>query len=113
MRVAVLAGGRSSEHEVSLQSGASVRDGLAEAGHEVLWVELRRDGTWWHDGEEIAAVARAAGCSAPTSSSRSCTAPFGEDGTVQGLLELLDVAYVGLGRAGQRGCAWTRSSSSS
>ena len=36
MRVAVVSGGRSSEHEVSLASGEAVRAGLAEAGHEVL-----------------------------------------------------------------------------
>ena len=53
MRVAVLAGGRSSEHDVSLQSAGSVGDGLREAGHEVVWVELARDGTWRCDGVEI------------------------------------------------------------
>ena len=40
---------------------------------------------------------RAAGCSAPTSSFPALHGPFGEDGTVQGLLELLDVPYVGAG----------------
>jgi D-alanine-D-alanine ligase len=38
--VAVLAGGRSSEHDVSLSSGAAVREGLHGAGHEVVWVEI-------------------------------------------------------------------------
>ena len=96
MRVAVLAGGRSSEHEVSLQSAGSVGDGLREAGHEVVWVELARDGTWRCDGVEIAL--------SPGRGLLDCDAvfpalhgPFGEDGTVQGLLELLDVAYVGSG----------------
>ena len=42
----MLCGGRSSEHEVSLASGAGVRDGLAQAGHEVVGVEIGRDGTW-------------------------------------------------------------------
>ena len=96
MRVAVLAGGRSSEHEVSLNSAASVGDGLREAGHEAVWVELARDGTWRHDGVELAL--------SPGRGLLDCDAvfpalhgPFGEDGTVQGLLELLDVAYVGAG----------------
>jgi len=40
VRVVVLAGGRSSEHDVSLASGASVLEGLAQAGHETLLVEL-------------------------------------------------------------------------
>jgi D-alanine-D-alanine ligase len=98
MRVAVLAGGRSSEHEVSLNSAASVGDGLRAAGHDVVWVELARDGTWLHDGVELALR--------PGRGLLDCEAvfpalhgPFGEDGTVQGLLELLDVAYVGAGVA--------------
>jgi D-alanine-D-alanine ligase len=96
VRIAVLAGGRSSEHDVSLNSAASVGDGLREAGHEVVWVELARDGTWRHDGVEIAL--------SPGRGLLDCDAvfpalhgPFGEDGTVQGLLELLDVPYVGSG----------------
>ena len=49
MRVAVLAGGRSSEHEVSLRSGASVAGGLREAGHETVDVVIGRDGRWLAD----------------------------------------------------------------
>jgi D-alanine-D-alanine ligase len=96
VRVAVLAGGRSSEHEVSLSSGASVRDGLEQAGHEVLWVHLARDGTWWHDDEEVALRA-GRGLLAADAVFPALHGPFGEDGTVQGTLELLDVAYVGSG----------------
>jgi D-alanine-D-alanine ligase len=96
MRVAVLAGGRSSEHEVSLNSAASVRDGLEEAGHEVAWVELARDGTWWHDGEELS-LQPGRGLLGVDAVFPALHGPFGEDGTVQGLLELLDVAYVGAG----------------
>ena len=48
MRVAVLAGGRSSEHEISLASAASVRDGLRRGGHEVMEVEIDRDGRLAH-----------------------------------------------------------------
>jgi D-alanine-D-alanine ligase len=51
VRIAVLAGGRSSEHEVSLSSGASVSDGLREAGHDVVEVVLGRDGGWRCDGD--------------------------------------------------------------
>ncbi|MDX6703031.1 MAG: D-alanine-D-alanine ligase, partial [Baekduia sp.] len=54
MRVAVLAGGRSSEHEVSLQSAAFVREGIAAAGHEVLPVTIGRSGAWTHAGEPVA-----------------------------------------------------------
>ena len=96
MRVAVLAGGRSSEHEVSLDSAGSVGDGLRAAGHEVVWVELARDGTWRHDGIEIA-LTPGRGLLGADAVFPALHGPFGEDGTVQGLLELLDVAYVGSG----------------
>ena len=94
MRVAVLAGGRSSEHDVSLDSAAAVRGGLAEAGHEVLDVQLHRDGTWWHAGVELTLQA-GRGLLGADVVFPVLHGPFGEDGTVQGLLELLDVAYVG------------------
>jgi D-alanine-D-alanine ligase len=103
MKVAVLAGGRSSEHDVSLESAAAVRVGLAEAGHEVVDVELARDGAWTCGGEPVALE--------PGKGLLGCDVvwpvlhgPFGEDGTVQGLLELLDVAYVGAGVAASALC---------
>jgi D-alanine-D-alanine ligase len=96
VKVAVLGGGRSSEHEVSLLSAATVRQGLLDAGHEVLVVELARDGTWWHDGEELA-LHPGRGLLDADVVFPILHGPFGEDGTVQGLLELLDVPYVGCG----------------
>jgi D-alanine-D-alanine ligase len=96
VRVAVLAGGRSSEHDVSLDSAASVREGLAAAGHDVTWVDLGRDGSWTCDGEEVALRA-GGGLLGADAVFPALHGPFGEDGTVQGMLELLDVAYVGSG----------------
>jgi D-alanine-D-alanine ligase len=96
VRVAVLAGGRSSEHAVSLDSAGSVGDGLRAAGHDVVWVELARDGTWRHDGAELA-LAPGRGLLGADAVFPALHGPFGEDGTVQGLLELLDVPYVGSG----------------
>jgi D-alanine-D-alanine ligase len=96
VRVAVLAGGRSSEHDVSLSSAASVRDGLSAAGHDVTWVELAREGSWSCEGEEVALRA-GDGLLGADAVFPALHGPFGEDGTVQGLLELLDVAYVGSG----------------
>jgi D-alanine-D-alanine ligase len=95
-RVAVLAGGRSSEHEVSLASGASVAEGLRTAGHEVTEIEIGRDGVWRRDGDPVSV---ALGESLPGSDVvfPVLHGPFGEDGTVQGLLECLDVPYVGAG----------------
>ena len=94
MKVAVISGGRSSEHEISLQSGASVAAGLREAGHEVTEVLIDRDGRWSADGEEVELRA-AAGLLGFDVAFPVLHGPFGEDGTVQGLLECLDVAYVG------------------
>jgi D-alanine-D-alanine ligase len=94
--VAVLAGGRSSEHDVSLAGGAAVTDGLRGAGHDVLSVTLERDGTWLHDGDELL-LAPGRGLLGADVAFPVLHGPFGEDGTVQGLLELLDVPYVGSG----------------
>jgi D-alanine-D-alanine ligase len=94
--VAVLSGGRSSEHDVSLAGGASVAAGLRTAGHEVLDVTLERDGTWTHEGEELA-LAPGRGLLGADVAFPVLHGPFGEDGSVQGLLELLDVPYVGSG----------------
>jgi D-alanine-D-alanine ligase len=96
VRVAVLAGGRSSEHEVSLDSAASVREGLVAAGHDVTVVDLARDGSWSSDGEEVALRA-GGGLLGADVAFPVLHGPFGEDGTVQGLLEVLDVPYVGSG----------------
>jgi D-alanine-D-alanine ligase len=96
VRVAVLAGGRSSEREVSLDSAASVREGLTEAGHDVLWVDLGRDGDWTCEGEEVSLRA-GGGLLEADAVFPALHGPFGEDGSVQGMLEVLDVAYVGSG----------------
>jgi D-alanine-D-alanine ligase len=96
VRVAVVCGGRSSEHDVSLSSGAAVREGVAAAGHEVLDVRIARSGAWQHDGATLA-LDPAGGLLGADAVFPVLHGPFGEDGTVQGLLELLDVPYVGAG----------------
>jgi D-alanine-D-alanine ligase len=96
MRVAVLSGGRSSEHEISLESGASVADGLREAGHDVTPVLIERDGRWTCDGDEVPLRAGGGLLDADVAFP-ALHGPFGEDGTVQGLLECLDVPYAGPG----------------
>jgi D-alanine-D-alanine ligase len=96
VRVAVLYGGRSSEHEVSLASAESVREGVAAAGHEVLPVLIERSGAWTHDGE-VLSLRPGEGLVGAEAVFPVLHGPFGEDGTVQGALELLDVPYVGAG----------------
>jgi D-alanine-D-alanine ligase len=96
VRVAVLAGGRSSEHEVSLDSAAAVREGLTAAGHDVLWVDLGRDGEWSCEGDEVTLRA-GGGLLEADAVFPALHGPFGEDGSVQGMLEVLDVPYVGSG----------------
>ena len=122
IRVAVLAGGRSSEHEISLASARSVLKALDPGRYETVTVAIGRDGRWQlGQGEMRRLVAQvpvsgsgtrpAETLPIPTDSSVPATlagvdvvlpilhGPFGEDGTVQGLLELAGVPYVGAGVA--------------
>lgn len=94
MRVAVLCGGRSSEHDVSLRSGEAVARGLEEAGHEALLVAIARDGSWSFRGAPVELMP-AAGLFDADVAFPALHGPFGEDGSVQGVLEWLDVPYVG------------------
>jgi D-alanine-D-alanine ligase len=96
LTVAVLGGGRSSEHEVSLASAASIRGGLRDGGHTPLEIEVGRDGVWRRDRREVAIVP-GRGLEGADVVFPALHGPFGEDGTVQGLLECLDVPYVGAG----------------
>jgi len=90
-RVVVLQGGRSSEHEVSLASAESVVGALRERGHDVRTLELARGADWLPDEAAVRALTEA-GVVFPV-----LHGPFGEDGSVQGLLELAGVPYVGAG----------------
>ena len=85
MKIAVLCGGRSAEREVSLKSGAQVQSALRELGHEVEAVDIDMN-TWdvLRDG--------GFGCVFNALHGR-----LGEDGTVQGMLELLGLPYTGSG----------------
>jgi D-alanine-D-alanine ligase len=114
LRIAVLTGGRSSEHEVALNSARSVIESLDPGRYETVTVEIGRDGSWQLPRAGQGELARNGGSSAaelvPVSAGRVpetlrevdvvfpvLHGPFGEDGTVQGLLELADVPYVGAG----------------
>jgi D-alanine-D-alanine ligase len=96
LRVAVLAGGRSAEHDVSLASAESIREGLRDAGHETLLVEITREGEWLHEGAPLM-LSPGTGLLGADVAFPALHGPFGEDGTVQGALEVLGVPYVGAG----------------
>ena len=85
MKVAVLRGGRSAERDVSLRSGAQVEKALGSRGHDVTGVDVDLN-TWdvLRDGE-FACVFNA------------LHGRLGEDGTIQGMLELLGLPYTGSG----------------
>jgi D-alanine-D-alanine ligase len=114
-RVAVLMGGRSSEHPISLASARSVIEALDPQRYETVTVAIGRDGHWeLGSGNDSASVVET--LPVPTGSSVPATlgdvevvlpilhGPFGEDGTVQGLLELAGVPYVGAGVAASALC---------
>lgn len=110
LRVAVLAGGRSSEHEISLASARSVVNGLDPGRYETQVIEIGRDGAWAlpPGAQTKALAAEASALPIPTTDAPEAFTsidvvfpllhgPFGEDGTVQGLLELAGIPYVGSG----------------
>jgi len=81
---------------VSLASATAVRAGLEQAGHDPVAVELGRDGSWTSGGEPVR-IEPGAGLLGADVVFPVLHGPFGEDGTVQGLLEIADVPYVGAG----------------
>jgi D-alanine-D-alanine ligase len=119
LHVAVLFGGRSGEHEVSLMSARSVLSVLDPEKYEVTQIGITHEGKWL-TGEDVLGKfenGKLSGLSSfILSPDPSKTTPetsslidvffpvlhgtFGEDGTLQGLFELADVAYVGAGVVG-------------
>ena len=120
-RVAVIAGGRSSEHAISVASARSVLEALDPARYEATTIEIGRDGRWEiaadsgrslpRGGEPEIETLPVLAPSAPAEvlgridvALPILHGPFGEDGTVQGLLELAGVPYVGAGVAASALC---------
>ena len=119
-RVMVVFGGRSGEHEVSLASARAIIEALRRDGrHEVVPVGITREGSWISSEDpmreleaasrEIIGAASAAAPPAKTGEKIPSTlgtvdvvfpvlhGPYGEDGTIQGMLELAGIPYVGSG----------------
>jgi D-alanine-D-alanine ligase len=116
LRVAVIFGGKSGEHEVSIASAASICKHLDPARYEPVPIRIEKDGRWVLTGRAPTALSAAEVLKQthtealqpiePTAAvSRAGVdvvfpvlhGPYGEDGTVQGLLELANVPYVGCG----------------
>jgi D-alanine-D-alanine ligase len=117
LRVAVIQGGRSSEHEISLASARSVVEGLDPERYDVRAIDIRRDGRWELTSRAGQGELGKGNGSLPVPVAGKpeplgdidvvfpvLHGPFGEDGTVQGLLELAGVAYVGAGVAASAVC---------
>ena len=113
IRVAVLLGGRSSEHSISCISGRSIIAALDPDRYEVSAVGIARDGRWVRADDGGLGILEQTGplpevsAHAPDADLSSCLdvdvvfpvlhGPWGEDGSVQGLLETMGVPYVGSG----------------
>lgn len=127
LTIAILFGGRSAEHDVSIMSARNIFSALDTEKYDTVLVYIRPDGRWFrclpHDllhenvetlqkklSEEIVPLLGSSGTFIFSADGRKCSdvdvvfpvlhGPFGEDGTVQGLLELVGVPYVGVGVVG-------------
>lgn len=100
MDVAVIGGGASSEHEVSLASAAGIRAALQSCGHRVRDVRITRNGLWECDGEPLGASARESLALALDVLDGvdvlfpAMHGPAGEDGTIAALAELAGIPCV-------------------
>lgn len=128
IRVGVVLGGRSGEHEVSLESARSVIGALDRSRYDVAAIGINRDGTWLLQGDPLAILRDDSGegdkgseMIAPSTGNAMLSisghssgdaggaidivlpilhGPYGEDGTIQGMLEMADIPYVGSGVLG-------------
>lgn len=130
LRVAVLFGGKSAEHEISLVSARNIIAGLDPARYDITPIGIDRNGRWLtagnaaqllnqngkllalneaagraltlQPGEDPALVAASAGAALPAVDVvfPALHGPYGEDGSMQGLLKLLDLPFVGPGVLG-------------
>ena len=117
LKVAVLFGGKSGEHEVSLLSAASVLNAIDKTKYDVTLIGISKAGQWLLGTDAKALLAGERGAAKRLGAGTALAAnpasalkvdvvfpvlhgTFGEDGTIQGLFELADIAYVGSGVLG-------------
>lgn len=121
LRVGILFGGKSGEHEVSLRSAQSILNAIDRKKYDVVPIGINKDGRWLQSGEahqllgndapkqinatNVTGINIHAAAAGAEAAKLDVVFPvlhgtFGEDGTVQGLFELADIAYVGSGVLG-------------
>src|ERR1700704_6604263 len=93
LRVAVLQGGRSGEHEISLRSAKSIMEAMDPSRYELFPYTISKEGKW----SPRPILPEPGGNPGIDVVFPALHGTFGEDGTVQGLLELADLPYVGAG----------------
>lgn len=128
LRVGVLFGGRSGEHEISLISAASILNAIDRKKYDVVPIGIDKQGRWLTGSSAASLLGGNAAAALPATSSKPIVleagasleaahpggglagsldvvfpvlhGTFGEDGTIQGLFEMADIAYVGSGVLG-------------
>src|ERR671925_1733972 len=130
LRVAILFGGKSAEHEISLISARNIVEAMDKKKYEIISIAIDKDGRWFFDhGQRLLSARAQAEAKLPRQSASTAVVPgakpspmiqlsprralgevdvvfpvlhgpFGEDGTVQGLLKLANVPFVGAGVLG-------------
>jgi D-alanine-D-alanine ligase len=119
IRVGIVYGGRSGEHEVSIASAASIFKHLDRTRYDAVPIRIEKDGRWVLGAQAPTAISAAAVLKEGRTDAVQAVeptravdpqsvdvvfpvlhGPYGEDGTVQGLLELANVPYVGAGVLG-------------
>lgn len=114
IRVAVVYGGRSSEHDISILSATSVINAIDRKKYQIIPILIQKDGTWFSAALDQLATPQQPIVMMPAQG--LCTVqgshttllpidivfpvlhgPFGEDGTIQGLLDMIGLPYVGAG----------------
>ena len=119
LRIGIIFGGRSGEHEVSVTSAASIFKHIDREKYDPIAIRIEKDGRWTlpeqpptaMSAAEVIQQARASGAKGQSAGANDPAlaalkldavfpilhGPYGEDGTVQGLLELANIPYVGPG----------------
>jgi D-alanine-D-alanine ligase len=112
IRVGIIFGGKSAEHEVSLRSAKNVVEALDKSKYEPVLIGIEKSGKWQLGGKSVALLPEGGGKIESIEKHEGhddkkidvvfpiLHGPFGEDGTVQGLLKLANIPFVGAGVLG-------------